>query len=157
MARASRLQWRVALLLAALPAAGGCVGLSIPLGELRAGAPAVTGSIDAAWALPSSLPDGLAASDAAAMADAARRALAGGGRQADAEWQNAATGSSGTLAALGEAERQGEELCRSYVSTVTSIRGVHRYTSRACRAGEGRVTIRSIEAAGIETASAAGI
>lgn len=126
---------------------GGCIVLSIPLGEVREGAPAVTGSIEAVAASADPLPAGLAASDAAAIGAAARRALAAADGQAMQHWQNPATGSSGTLQALGATQADGGEVCRLYAATVASIRGVHRYTCRACRAADGGVTIRSFAAA----------
>lgn len=156
MARFARLQWRIAIVVALAPAAGGCIGLSIPMGESKAAAPAVTGSINAAWTLPQPLPEGLAESDATAMAQAARLAFAADD-PATETWQNPAIGSSGTLVAAGEVERLGNETCRDFVSTVTSLRGVHRYTCRACRTDDGQVAIRSIVAAGAQTPGAAGI
>lgn len=88
------------------------------------------------------------------MADAVRRALAGGADEKSPDWHNPATGSSGTLAAIGEAEEDGGATCRIFASTVTSIRGVHLYTSRACRSPDGRVTVGPIEAGGTQLAVA---
>jgi surface antigen len=156
MARFARLQWRIAIMMAIAPAAGGCIGLSIPMGEPKAAVPTVTGSIGTASALPLPLPEGLAESDATAMAQAARLAFIAD-VPATETWQNPAIGSSGTLVAAGEAERLGNETCRDFVSTVTSLRGVHRYTCRACRTADGQVAIRSIMAAGAQTPGTAGI
>lgn len=157
MARSLRLQWRIGLASATALAVGGCAGLAIPLGELAANGPAITGSSSAAWQLPAPLPASLVSSDATAIAEAARRALAGDGVQTAAGWTNAATGSSGSLMALGAAEEQDGETCRTYASIVTSIKGVHLYTSQACRTADGQVAIRSIEAAGADTPATAGI
>jgi hypothetical protein len=150
-------QWPIALALAAALAAGGCAGLSIPVGELASEGPAITGSTDAAWGLPGPLPASLAPSDAAAIAEAARHALAAESGPAVGDWTNAATGSSGTLAALGAAAEVDGETCRTFAATVTSVRGVHLYACRACRTADGRVGIRSIEAAGAGLPVTAGI
>lgn len=155
MIRPPLLQWPMAASLALALSAGGCIGISLPLGELTDEGPAITGSISTAWQLPAPLPASLAPSDAAAIAEAARQAVAGG-VEAAGGWTNADSGSSGSLVLLGEAEVDGE-ICRTYASTVTSIRGVHIYTCRACRAADGRVSIRSIQASGAEMAATAGI
>ena len=146
MALLSRLQWRFAFLVILAPAAGGCIGLSIPLGETRE-APAITGAVDATWARPFPLPAGLDASDAAVVAETARHALAASDGVTVQEWQNAATGSRGSLRALGDSEADGGETCRLYAATVTSLKGVHRYVCRACRTADGGVIVRSIAAA----------
>ena len=157
MARLPLLQWPLGLALALALSAGGCTGFSIPLGELATASPAITGSTTVRSPVDPPLPAGLAVSDAKAIAEAARRALAGeGGREAGG-WTNRATGSTGNLVALGEAEHDAGETCRKYAATVTSIKGVHMYTSRACRSADGEVAIRSIEAARDQAPRTAGI
>jgi hypothetical protein len=147
MAPPPRLQWRLAAVLAGLLAAGGC-GISVPLGDLVAETGEATGSATASLALPYPLPIGLAPSDAAAIGLAVERALSRARQDAEDErrWRNPMTGSSGTLVALGEPEMSGPETCRTFGSTVTSIKGVHRYWSRACQGAGGEVRIVAIGA-----------
>lgn len=157
MARPPLLQWPIAAALAAALTAGGCAGLSIPLGELTSDAPAITGSSSTAWPLPTALPASLSAADATAISQAARHAIAGDGGEVPGDWTNAATGSSGSLVALGAARADGTAICRTYASTVNSIRGVHRFICEICRTADGQVAIRSIEADGAERVATAGI
>jgi hypothetical protein len=136
----------MAALLVFVAALGGC-GISVPLGGLTAEAPGVAGagagSASHALALPDPLPASLAASDAAQIGEAAGRALSPekGDDADDGRWTNPTTGSTGTLVSLSAPRAATGEICGTFASIVTSIRGIHRYQSRACRAPDGQVRV----------------
>ena len=113
----------------------GC-SLNVPtLGAFEA--PATTGSIGGGLDVEEPLPTTLAYSDAKTIGEAAEAALWQAGTDGD-DWVNAATGSSGTLQRrLAEAAAEAEG-CRGFDTIVTSIGGVHHYSGRVCRGGEGR-------------------
>jgi hypothetical protein len=124
----------------------GCGSVSMPLGGDE---PRTTGSVGEPVRVEASLPETLAYSDAAAIGAAARGLdLASAAEPAD--WTNAATGSSGTVAALRatEARDEGEGACRDFDATVHSLKGVHRYAATACRDAAGGLTLRSVRDGG---------
>ena len=100
--------------------------------------PATTGSIAAPVDVQQPLPKTLAYSDATKIGQAAAATLWQAGGSAEADWVNAATGSSGTLAnATGSSDE-----CRPFSTIVTSFAGVHSYSGNICRAGDGRSVVR---------------
>jgi hypothetical protein len=107
-------------------------------------APTTTGSIAAAVELREPLPATLAYSDAKKIGEAAAAAIdqADGGSGTD--WVNAATGSSGSIAAGGTASAEG---CSRFDTMVTSIGGVHQYSGSVCKA-EGGGSVVQIEQPG---------
>lgn len=104
-------------------------------------APATTGSIAAPVEVQKPVPKTLAYSDAAKIGQAAAAALWQASGE-EAEWVNAATGSSGTVERRAGADDDADP-CRSFRTLVTSIGGVHAYQGRVCRAegGASRVQI----------------
>jgi hypothetical protein len=118
----------------------------MPLGG--ADAPRATGSLASEPVrVEASLPETLAFSDAAAIG-AAAHALASASAAEPADWSNAATGSSGTIAALEAPEPRDAGTCRDFDATVKSLKGVHRYAATACRDAAGGLTLRSVRDGG---------
>ncbi len=108
-----------------------------------ASAPVTTGSVVQPVAVEQPLPSTLAYSDAAKIGQAASAVLwqAEGG-EAPAEWANARTGSSGTLAA---AKDDAPDNCAPFSTTVTSVGGVHRYSGTVCRDNGTRTVLKIAE------------
>ena len=125
-------------------AASGC-SMSVATLESEE-APATTGSIAAPVEVREPLPETLAYSDARKIGEAAVAAIdqAAGGEGAD--WVNAATGSSGSIAQSVAAEDAASaEGCSRFDTMVTSIGGVHQYSGSICKA-EGGGAVVQIEA-----------
>jgi hypothetical protein len=100
--------------------------------------PATTGSIAAPVEVQKPLPETLAYSDAAKIGQAAAATLWQARIGEDAEWVNAATGSSGTVEAdSGAKDSAAKDACGEFNTIVTSIGGVHRYSGRVCRVANG--------------------
>jgi 17 kDa outer membrane surface antigen len=115
----------------------------MPLGDDK---PRTTGSL-ASVRVEAALPETLAYSDAAAIG-AAARGLTLASVAEPADWTNAATGSSGTIAALEAPEPMHQNECRDFDATVKSLKGVHRYAATACRDAAGGLTLRSVRDGG---------
>ena len=112
-----------------------------------ADAPATTGSIGSAVQVQKPVPETLAYSDATKIGQAAAAALWQANSEADTEWTNAATGSSGTVQgqapeALAANQPDLTGTCRSFRTLVTSIGGVHSYSGKVCKAGDGRPVVQ---------------
>ena len=89
------------------------------------------------------LPDTLAAPDAHAISAAAAKAISFSAPSSSATWQNAETGSSGTLVAVAAPVRLDGVPCRTFRATVTSLQGVHLYVVTVCHVAGG-VSLRSV-------------
>jgi hypothetical protein len=132
---------------------GGCGSVSV-LGSAAAPEPVATGSI-AAVDIQQPLPQRLAYSDATKIGQAAAVALrdvdgspdASAGTNAD--WVNAATGSSGTVVEMVPEEQDVSGACRLFNTIVTSFSGVHRYTGRICRGDGGRPVVQLSDSAAL--------
>jgi hypothetical protein len=136
MSRQNRL---CVLLLASPILLAGCSPGIPGLGALNA--PDTTGSVASPLDIEKPLPRTLAYSDAARIGQAATAALWQAGSAVE-DWVNAATGSSGTLERRAAADTGEPDACRGFDTTVTSIGGVHRYSGRICRRGEGRSVLQ---------------
>ena len=113
-------------------------------------APVATGSV-AAVEIQHPLPQKLAYSDATKIGQSAAAALQEVGGPAEADWVNAATGSSGTLTDMkqdGEAEGP-SGACRLFNTIVTSFSGVHRYSGRICAGDSGKPVVQISDAASV--------
>jgi hypothetical protein len=134
--------------LGALPALllmAGC-SLSVP-GLGGADAPLTTGSIAQSVTVQKPLPQTLAYSDARKIGQAALATLSESGTAPSLDWENAATGSSGTIERESKGKTAGGNDCRPFHTIVTSIGGVHRYAGSICRkeAGPSVVAIEGSE------------
>lgn len=102
--------------------------------------PLTTGSIAPPVKVQQPLPQSLAFSDASKIGQAAAAALWQAGESSARDWENASTGSSGTI------ERDpklasGSDGCRPFHTIVTSIGGVHRYAGSVCRKAAGQAIV----------------
>jgi hypothetical protein len=125
----------LAISLAALLA--GCAGMGLP-------GPAdtmTTGSIPTGRSqVVASVSTGVDPSDWETVREALSGMAGAGGGQRDIPWRNPVTGSAGTITAYA-AEEKGPDLCRSFATTLSDMRGVRRYRGEACeRAGTWRLT-----------------
>ena len=106
-------------------------------------APQTTSSVGVPVEVQQPLPQTLAYSDATKIGQAAAAALLQVDNGQGGEWVNNATGSSGVVeqtAAEGDAQVSGA--CRLFNTIVTSFSGVHQYTGKICRAGDGRSVVQ---------------
>ena len=83
------------------------------------------------------LPETLAASDAHAISAAAANAISFAAPSPGATWENAETGSSGTLTALAAPVKLDGVPCRAFDAMVTSLRGIHLYVATVCQGARG--------------------
>lgn len=109
-------------------------------------APKTTGSIEPAVDVQSPIPKSLAFSDAAMIGAAARVALLQA-QGASGDWENAATGSSGTVETVDLPSPPAANDCRPFSTTVTSIGGVHEYAGAICPDFSGRPRVKIDERA----------
>jgi hypothetical protein len=108
--------------------------------------PATTGSLAQPVEVERPLPATLAYSDAAKIGQAASAALWQADGVAPGEWANARTGSSGTLQAAPRRSPGQSSDCLPFVTTVTSLAGVHQYSGTICRAGASGAVLKIAEA-----------
>ena len=122
-------------------------GCSLSVPGLGADGPLTTGSIAQPVTVQKPLPQTLAYSDATKIGQAALATLSQSGATATADWENAATGSSGTIEREAKAKTAAGSACRPFHTIVTSIGGVHRYAGSICRkeAGPSVVAIEASE------------
>ena len=126
-------------------AVSGCSSISIPLGKVTADdSPALTGSLGQGVKVEQPLPDALAYSDAAVIGQVAGKAAFETVTDDQIDWVNGATGSTGTWKAGPQVATENTEECRAFGATVTSVRGVHRFSGVACRDESGNLSVRSL-------------
>lgn len=118
----------------------GC-NMSVP-GLGSGDGPAVTGSIAPPVEIRQPLPQTLAYSDAARIGQAADAALWQAGPDSSGDWINRATGSSGSVHGAASVEDNATDGCRQFSTIVTSIGGVHSYSGRICKDGDGRAVVQ---------------
>jgi surface antigen len=114
---------------------GGCAGLGLPFGGETTMAAAHGGLRPTL--VSASVVDGVDASDWETI----RRTVAGTPATANVdrvEWTNPDTGSTGVVADLTPAAREGKLFCRTFATTVNDPRGIRRYRGEACQRTDGR-------------------
>jgi hypothetical protein len=117
---------------------GGCAGLGLPFGG-----PGGTGRLVSAGSVQPILAsavvtDQLDPSDWETI----RRTVEGAPREASqVDWQNAITGSVGSIALAAAGSTKG---CRPFAATVNDLRGIRRYRGGACEIPGGRLQLRGI-------------
>ncbi len=104
-------------------------------------APSTTGSIAPPVQVEGPLPSSLAFSDANKIGEAANATLMMASSSATGDWENAATGSSGTVETV-DLPNPPSVGCRPFSTTVTSIGGVHEYAGAICDTAGGRPRVR---------------
>ena len=123
----------------------GCGSISIPLGgSSPQETAALTGPNGEAVKVEQPLPPALAYSDAAVIGQVAGKSAFDEVSDEPVDWVNGATGSSGTWKAGPQIASQDDEKCRAFDATVTSVRGVHRFSGVACRDKTGNLSVRSL-------------
>ncbi len=126
----------------------GCGSINIPLPSLAAAdKPANEQTAATGVVVQEPIPETLAYSDATAIGSAAADELLGAITAEGIDWENGQTGSTGTVVAMSETSIEGDDTCRSFGATVTSMLGIHRYFGKACQRAGG-VVVESIESAG---------
>jgi surface antigen len=119
---------------------GGCAGLGLPFGERgKAGRMASAGTIQPILA-SATITGQLDPSDWETI----RRTIEGAPREASmVDWNNAITGSVGSISLAGGEKREG---CRPFAATVNDLHGIRRYRGGACELPGGRLQLRGIVA-----------
>ncbi len=103
--------------------------------------PKTTGSIEPSVEVEGPLPSSLAFSDATKIGEAANATVMLASGNATGDWENAATGSSGTVETV-ELPNPPSAGCRPFSTTVTSIGGVHEYAGAICGGSGGRARVK---------------
>lgn len=123
----------------------GCGSISIPLGgSTPEETAALTGPNGEGVKVEQPLPPALAYSDAAVIGQVAGKSAFDEVSEESVDWVNGATGSSGTWKAGRQIAGDDDEECRSFDATITSVRGVHRFSGVTCRDKAGNLTVRSL-------------
>jgi hypothetical protein len=123
----------------------GCGSISIPLGgSSPEETAALTGPNGEAVKVEQPLPPALAYSDAAVIGKVAGESAFDQVSEESIDWVNGATGSSGTWKGGPQITAGGNEECRAFGATVTSVRGVHRFSGVACRDQAGNLSVKSL-------------
>ena len=114
---------------------GGC---SYPLGSLLDEAKAKPGTVVAVSKLPSDADLDYARAAAAA-------ALAKGGKDMSAPWENPRTGARGTITPIDTAYSQDGSECRAFLASYVVENGAAWLHGEACRKDEGKWVVRSLK------------
>ena len=126
-----------ASLLLALMILSGCVGSSLDL--LGSGVDkSVSTSTVAAGASTDSFSDEVTVRNAVTSADLSKM------EGSPLPWANTATGSAGVVSSITEANEQGH-VCRSFVTSRHSYRGIAKFAGKTCMAGDGNWQLLSFQ------------
>ncbi len=123
---------RVALVALIAPALGACMGSGIDFGTSSSVDKATTHSVSAQYAAqPDNKSDEATVRNALSSADLARS-----GGETTIPWANTTTGSAGVISQIRE-ENNGSYMCRTFMTTRHSYRGVSNFAGKACLVGSG--------------------
>jgi surface antigen len=123
----------------AIVALGLCLGgCSYPLGSLLDEAKAKPGTVVAASKLPSD-------ADLAYASAAAAAALAQGGKDMSAPWENPRSGARGTITPIDTAYSQDGSQCRAFLASYVVENDSAWLHGEACRKDEGKWVVRSLK------------
>jgi len=144
--RQSRLWRRAGAVTVLALSLGGCAVASLPFAEMNADRMAARTTTTAAPAVVK-----VAATQGVDPSDweTVRRTVAGAAVEEVVDrlhWSNPDTGSTGTIADLGEAVDRSGTICRPFATTVSDLRGVRRYRGQACQRADGRWQLYGVTA-----------